>query len=355
MKSFQSKGFSFVETPHPFIYHRFLRILEDWEPELVTYWEKENKKTTEEDSRSRQINGHKRVLRTPQVILRNIYQELYRGGKYELYRQIALYDAKDQTLFDVKRLVYSLLIVRRNGQYSNNFIVEKAVDIIFKEQLATGLLPISHVVNNNFVIKKSSVESREVVASPILSSFECFSDMLSDEYIRKELKVHHDKFRLTFEWIQKRLRNYPGKDIGWYPEYESTHMPVAWITSPILMFLKKYCELLSELMSESASKYFKAEKIERQEICDTYSVKELVNYMKTGCHSALIFGPPGTGKSTISRYLTSLLPKGWVYIELIPNQFLDMGEPNIIPKANEIFKRLSRVKKAVILFDEVDL
>jgi hypothetical protein len=81
------------------------------------------------------------------------------------YRQIALYAAKDWSLFDVKRLVYSLLLATKQGRYSNNLIVEFGLKIIFKEQLDTGLLPIGHVVDSDFVIQDGRVEKREVSAS----------------------------------------------------------------------------------------------------------------------------------------------------------------------------------------------
>ncbi len=85
-------GFAFVENPHPFIYYKFSIIIEDWKKELDL---------TE--------NEYKKYLK-----------KLFNAGKYELYRQIALYDAKDETLFDVKRLVYSILTVQRNGKYCIN-------------------------------------------------------------------------------------------------------------------------------------------------------------------------------------------------------------------------------------------
>jgi SpoVK/Ycf46/Vps4 family AAA+-type ATPase len=59
--------------------------------------------------------------------------------------------------------------------------------------------------------------------------------------------------------------------------------------------------------------------------------------------SALIFGPPGSGKSTIAKALAKRL--GWDYVELSPSLFLSEGDQNIIPKAIEIFKRLVRMKE----------
>lgn len=105
-----------------------------------------------------------------------------------------------------------------------------------------------------------------------------------------------------------------------------------------------------------------SKKIEDKKIADTYGIKEQIGYMipenkkqaKKYC-SALVFGPPGTGKSTIGKYLAKKLSEHekttWNYIEIQTGQFLDKGEDKIIPQANEIFLRLSQIKKAVVFFD----
>lgn len=324
---FKENQCAFIENPHPFMFYKFLSMLEDWKD---YHFIDEN-----------EVDSFKKTI--------------YSKGKYELYRQIALYDSKDQSLFDVKRLVYSLLIVQRHGRYSNNLIVERAIKIIFQEQLVTGLLPVGHVVDNDFVVKNGNVEKMEVSASPLLTSFECFNDLLASKDLRNELKKYCVKLELAYIWAHKRLRrdDRTGNILGWYPEYESTHVPISWFTGHILIFLKKYCELLSELISESASNYLQAKKVTEVDFFDTFDVITHVDSMITGEHrSALIFGPPGTGKSTIPKYLAMKLK--WQYVEIIPGQFLSNGPLNIIPRANEIFERLMKIRNAVIFFDEVD-
>lgn len=183
-----------------------------------------------------------------------------------MYRQLAFYQANDKTLFDVKRLIYSLLIVERKGRYSNNLVVDEALKTIFKEQFYTGLLPICHVVNNDFVIENHKIKQREVSAVPLLLSFECYNDMLSAENLKNNLRGYHERFRLAYDWAKKRLRKNPvnAKDLlGWYPEYESTHEPESWVTSHILLFLKKYCEWISKLACDNALKYFNVKKNRR--------------------------------------------------------------------------------------------
>ena len=96
------------------------------------------------------------------------FNKIYLYAKYELYRQMALKLSGDTTLYDVKRLIYSLLIVYIDNRFSNNLVRERALELIFETQRKepysiwpTGqLLPIS-------------VDSLDSI-----SSVECASDLL---------------------------------------------------------------------------------------------------------------------------------------------------------------------------------
>ncbi len=299
--------------------------------------------------------------------------KLYDDAKYEMYRQTALYNAADSSLFDVKRLIYSLLIVKLNGKYSNNLIKDKMLKLIFEEQLDTntGLFPIGHVVNTDFVMDKGKIidkTERIISATPILSSVECLKDMLMHDELKPDLEKYQKRLNLTYEWIIKRLRkDSPDKPLGWFPEYENKHTPESWVSGHTLIFLKKYCEMLSDLIKKNACKDLHAKNskeldIEWVKLKDSYKIKECMGYMtreekekevsNQKYRSALIFGPPGSGKSTIAKALAKRLD--WDYVELSPSLFLSEGYQNIIQKAIKIFKRLVRMKETVIFFDEVD-
>ncbi|CAD6491658.1 MAG: ATPase family associated with various cellular activities (AAA) [Candidatus Argoarchaeum ethanivorans] len=260
-----------------------------------------------------------------------------------------------------------MLIVTKNERYSDNLIKDKVLELIFNEQFdATGLLPIGHVVNNDFVITNNNqIEVRKVSANPILSSVECFNDLLTHESLETDLERYQDHFKLTYEWIMKRLRkDSDNRFLGWYPEYESTHTPESWVGGHALLFLKNYCEMLSKLIKKSACKYLQCKKyrelktldITWDKLYDSYEIKKYIGKCMgnkaSDYRSALIFGPPGSGKSTIPKALAKKLE--WDYVELTPGLFLAKGDRNIISEANNIFKRLKRMKDTVIFFDEVD-
>jgi len=67
---------------------------------------------------------------------------------------------------------------------------------------------------------------------------------------------------------------------------------------------------------------------------------------------AILFGPPGTSKTTLSRCVADAI--GWDYVELHASTFVADGLPNVQRTANRIFERLSQLDRTVILFDEID-
>lgn len=68
--------------------------------------------------------------------------------------------------------------------------------------------------------------------------------------------------------------------------------------------------------------------------------------------SALLFGPPGTGKTTMVQALAGAL--GWQYVEIQAADFLSEGMDKVPARADEIFASLMELDRCVILFDEID-
>lgn len=68
--------------------------------------------------------------------------------------------------------------------------------------------------------------------------------------------------------------------------------------------------------------------------------------------SALLFGPPGTSKTSLVKGVAERL--GWPYVEINPSDFLKRGLERIPIQADEVFADLMDLSKAVVLFDEMD-
>ena len=68
--------------------------------------------------------------------------------------------------------------------------------------------------------------------------------------------------------------------------------------------------------------------------------------------SAILFGPPGTGKTSLVRAIAASI--GWHYVELHPSHFVAEGLPEVQHTADRIFRALMELDHAVVLFDEVE-
>lgn len=68
--------------------------------------------------------------------------------------------------------------------------------------------------------------------------------------------------------------------------------------------------------------------------------------------SALLFGPPGTSKTTVAKGVADGL--GWPVVMLSPGDFIKEGLEYIEAQARFVFERLLRLSRVVVLFDECD-
>lgn len=68
--------------------------------------------------------------------------------------------------------------------------------------------------------------------------------------------------------------------------------------------------------------------------------------------SAILFGPPGTSKTTLVRSLATVL--GWHFVELHASDFVAEGLGDVQKTADKIFKQLMELDHTVVLFDEID-
>jgi predicted ATPase len=72
----------------------------------------------------------------------------------------------------------------------------------------------------------------------------------------------------------------------------------------------------------------------------------------SNARSAVLFGPPGTGKTTLVEALAGAL--GWRYVEILASDFLREGVDGVPAQADRIFERIMQLDRCVVLFDEID-
>jgi ATPase family associated with various cellular activities (AAA) len=194
---------------------------------------------------------------------------------------------------------------------------------------------------------------------------------------------------LAVEWCDHNRMTYRMNGItytGWNSGGEistlSSGIPESWATATVHMFLARLTRVLSDTIDDVvASSYvigrlrtpswdqlidvditvdgtpttFK--EVIQAELIDTLEGKgrdprSLRRIEIEDRSSVLLFGPPGTSKTTFVRALAQKLE--WRYIEISPSVFLGQGLEHIYGRTAEIFADLMDLSQVVVLFDEMD-
>lgn len=68
--------------------------------------------------------------------------------------------------------------------------------------------------------------------------------------------------------------------------------------------------------------------------------------------SAILYGPPGTSKTQLARYVADAV--GWPLLKVDPSYLVRNGLENVQSEANRLFDMLVETEEVVVLFDEID-
>ncbi|KAL7517964.1 hypothetical protein ACHAWX_002833 [Stephanocyclus meneghinianus] len=93
--------------------------------------------------------------------------------------------------------------------------------------------------------------------------------------------------------------------------------------------------------------------LEERMIQPFLKIDERCNLPQFGAaYSSILFGPPGTAKSTICEALAQRL--GWDFVVIDTASFLADGLTNVASRIRYVFARLQSLNDCVILFDEIE-
>jgi len=231
---------------------------------------------------------------------------------------------------------------------------------------------------------------KEGVGSNYLFSFEVLEGVIHEF---KDSKIIEDGKMLkalerALDWCQSNRLTYKLNNKtyeGWNSGGQITTLregqPEAWATAVVHMFLSELRHALSALIrthvlakydatlpSDEAMRSWKSweelldsplEISEKPSSAKAELEKHIMNPVRESGslidqrrRSALLFGPPGTAKTSLVRAIAKEIE--WPLVELNPSHFLKRSLENIYSQADEVFKDLNDLSAAIVFFDEMD-
>jgi hypothetical protein len=199
-----------------------------------------------------------------------------------------------------------------------------------------------------------------------------------------------ERFRLTYPFDGQV---YKGWHSGGQLDTLARGVPEAWATGVVHMFLRSLDERLSQSIQRIILRAYDAQPAandpgigeHRTEEWDSFidlqinvqdqetTVKTMIEWQmisplnggnlplvshtafklpRAAKRSALLFGPPGTSKTSFVGALARLL--GWPLVTINPAHFLADGLERIHVRTNVVFDDLSDLSRVVVIFDEMD-
>jgi ATPases of the AAA+ class len=330
-----------------------------------------------------------------------IYELMARWASREFARQVSLVAAEHDAMKDPVAMAAAAclcwrlrgLTVGREAELRDTLMsilpteieIKQAVLAGFKSQQRSGIWPkyfplfnygMGEAGSNYFF----SFELLEV----IFSEFE-ESNLLEDKLVL-------DGIEKAISWCKSNRLVYTTGDViykGWNSGGQITTLkegkPESWTTAVIHMFLHKLQLALSwQIKRHILMKYDAAspeiinpDSTEWDDFIDspiflpdeetsvkTVIAEEILEQIKkpgkdmevgesiTERRSVLLFGPPGTAKTSLVRALADKI--GWPLVELDPSNFIGEGLEQIYQQVETVFTDLNDLWGVVVFFDEMD-
>jgi len=332
----------------------------------------------------------------------------------EMCRQLAYHAAGDNSTFDAVRLAYALLtyvkatkslagtagreLVPGQGPSPgtrtppiNKRLVTKALATFFEEQSADGLWDKGQPIYKAFRKKGRNVGNAFVFIIETVGS-------LLEALDAEDFRPHLGALQNILEWIESHqavevIPDYCDIETGQcfgrsLRGWASPHMspgtgPQAWSTAHVVTYISLMRSTVRELLNDDVLLEFNGISYSGQGIrtpaWDRLLDSDLGNPAQDGtrtlksvleerfvvpfensvslpglgaAYSAILFGPPGTAKTTICESLAQRM--GWDFVVIDTSTFLADGLSNVASRIRYVFDRLQRLNQCVILFDEIE-
>ena len=290
----------------------------------------------------------------------------------ELSRQTALFAAGDDAYFDPSQLAY-LLGFEGFGCWGSvqhlKQLIPYALDVVRRSQQKDGLWPQLHPIFH--YRERGSVYS---------FSCEMFEALFRNADATKIPFDWLSSFSLLTDWVERNKLE-RGDHKGWRSNLlTSDGNPEAWSTAAALLAIIQIRRITRHWLNLAVFERFSGQSptplgkgpdpFSEQHFADSTLentdgqtlVQTLKKYFiqprlpggkkEDARFSAVLFGPPGTAKTTVARSIAEALD--WPYLYLGTSDFSRHGFERITGTAREVFTLLGFLDRVVVLFDEVE-
>jgi SpoVK/Ycf46/Vps4 family AAA+-type ATPase len=285
-------------------------------------------------------------------------REHMRERLYYMLSMCAAVPNNEEDAIELGYLTYSLYSY---CQFTNDVVIDHAITLIRDTLFSEDRLPRPQTVFQD--------EDLNISASPL----EVLTLLSQLPHVRNGFTNYATAFDRAYRWVvsTKRSGLIPDSDApAWMAEpWRGSGDPEAWNNATIIEFLAAYRDLLREVCAAQLHAEFRAI-VQRPQytwdmLVDSNGYKDELSdgFLKpvkaaiTAGHSLpkssiILFGPPGTAKTSIAKAIAWELR--WPYFEILPHHFAEDGTDGVIRRAREIFRKLTIMKKCVVLLDEID-
>jgi hypothetical protein len=303
-----------------------------------------------------------------------------RWSETELYRQIALFQTGHDERSDAYQLGYNLLIQYRFNKFRlGQSLLELGLQTLFSAQLERGVWE-----------KRDPIFRYGDHGEAYCFSFELLSSLLRELADDWSLLVPYEEhLTRAMEWAGRNALRQQGPPLWRSAHLVEDKVPEAWASAEVYSFLQLYASYLSWRIQSIVRHEFRSHPAgepdpaafdglyqpevplasgERVLLGDLLRDRLLEPLRVPGpaggfslvrnaeprarARSGILFGPPGTGKTTYVQRVAEYL--GWPLVVLDPSVFAEEGLPLIATVASRVFSKLLELEDTVIFFDEME-
>lgn len=278
----------------------------------------------------------------------------------ELYRQIVLVESGQSEVADAMQLGYCAAACLRFGRSLSKATMRRVWAAIFKHQSDNGIW----------------LRGDPILPIPVIGTVYSFAPemlaVLLDESRQHwdDLEDYYERFARLCEWLDSNYRE--GASEGWRSNHVPPGLAECWSTAAVAWFLTNLYKVMSYWLTTRARGEFERELRDRDALSMIWdsdvllssgrkdSLRILVNKhilepakaLRPEPRSTLLFGPPGTAKTSYARAIAYEL--GWPLLVITVGDFLTLGSDSVARRAREIFELIEYSERLVVLFDEIE-